>query len=161
MSWKIFSGIEAEGPNLKEDTLFIEGIAPYSEVAQAIISECPTHIYFGARYKQFKDPSEIDYMQVIRLLKKNFSLIIEGTLNGYDLVYFLNSQEFKDAHFCSVIVNINHIDDILDLLTDWPINKVWFKLKNIETKKVVLIPMRSVQIPDKSLYEKDELIAEG
>lgn len=161
MSWKIFSGIEAEGPYIGKKTLFVEGLAPFSELSQIMVETLPTCIYFGARYKKFREPSSINYEQVDRLISKNYRVVVEGTIRDCNLIYFLNSEEFKKAQLCVVFLNIDSLDEILALLSvTWPKDRVWIKLTNPQ-KKITLFPMDVLQIPDTTLYEKDELLAES
>lgn len=162
MSWKIFKGTEAEGPYVGQPTLFIQGIPPYEELAKQILDNQFNCVYFGAQYKQCIAPSPICYEYVWKLLAKGMSVVVDGTIDGYDLIYFLNSTEFKHSIHARAIVSAPRTFDILSVaLADWPRNKVWIKIIDYDTKRITLFPFSGCQIPDKSLYEKDELLAEG
>jgi len=162
MSWKIFKGIEAEGPNTGQITLFIQHQPPYEELAKQILDNQFNCVYFGAQFKECKIPSTVCYEHVFKLLKKGFSVVVDGPILNYDLNHFLASIEFKNSIHARVIIQVTDLSQLLDTIENsWPKNKIWIKLIDYDKQQFVLFPYSSIQVPDKTLYEKDELIAEG
>lgn len=165
MSWKIFTGIEAEGPYINSPTIFLEGYAPFSAIASECFEREYHSLYFGARYKKFELPSLVDYSVVAKFVKANTKVIVDGTLHDLNFLAFID-REFSDAgkikKNLNAIITIYNIESLFYIL-DLQVCKqnVWVKFLSMEKQRVTLTRLDQLQVPDKSLYEKDELLVEG
>ncbi len=162
MSWKIFSGIEAEGKWTGRNALFIEGNAPYHTILENIVEYKCAILYFGAVYKKFELPSTVNYDIVNKLIKAGYCVTVDS-LMSYDFMHFIKSELFNNpVSNCQAIIGCVHLSVVTSFSEVGSIYKdrVMFKLLDMENKKAVLFNLAVMQIPDKSLYEKDELIVE-
>ena len=161
MSWKIFYGIEAEGPYINRETIFVEGQAPLVEVVTKCLEEECFTIYFGARFKAFELPSLVDY-EVVNKLSKGYQIVVDGILNDLDFLAFIDSVAFNSSTSTKAIVTIFTLESLFNILHfRGRKENIWIKFLSMEKKRCTLVPLTSLQIPDLSLYDKDVLLGVG